>query len=219
MAMPAGLILQKEQHMKKIALLVVLALIGVFAWYYWETKPKPDQEVNLVKPVKASQHSAVFNKSVDSVLQAYYVLSETLVAWDSAKLAPATEKLQKELAGLKLQELQQDSALFTSALAHLKTVQNQTAAFGSANGLEAKRRTFHELSGNLYNLLHTVKYDASKVYLQECPMAFNDEETGNWISQTADIRNPYLGLHHPRYKSGMLQCGEVKDSLVFDQVQ
>jgi hypothetical protein len=44
-------------------------------------------------------------------------------------------------------------------------------------------------------------------------MAFNDTETAQWLSKTEDIRNPYLGLHHPKYKSGMLECGEVKDSI------
>lgn len=83
----------------------------------------------------------------------------------------------------------------------------------SAAGMEQKRRAFHTVSQNMYDLLRTVQYDAETVYLQECPMAFNDDETGNWLSNTADIRNPYLGLHHPRYKNGMLECGETKDSI------
>jgi hypothetical protein len=46
-------------------------------------------------------------------------------------------------------------------------------------------------------------------------MAFNDNEAAIWLSKTPQIRNPYLGLHHPRYKSGMIDCGETKDSLRF----
>jgi hypothetical protein len=205
--------------MKKIALLVILALVGVFAWYYWETKPKPNQEVNFIKPVKASQHSDFFNNSVDSLLNNYYAVSESLVAWDSGSLQNQTVQLQKSISAFSLQELEKDTALYNRAQTHLKAVQEQGTAFGNAKGLEAKRRAFHGLSQNLYNLLQSVQYDAAKVYLQECPMAFNDEETGNWLSNTAQIRNPYLGLHHPKYKSGMLQCGEVADSLVFDRVQ
>lgn len=205
--------------MKKIALLVVLALAGVFSWYYWETRPKPDQEVNLVKPVKASQHNAAFNQSVDSLLQAYFAVSESLVAWDSSKLEVLTAQLQKSLNGVKVANLQKDSILYQNALAKQIRVQEQAAAFAAATGLEAKRRVFHNLSQNLFGWLQSIKYDAQTVYLQECPMAFNDEETGNWLSHTAQIRNPYLGMHHPRYKSGMLECGEVKDSLVFDHVQ
>jgi hypothetical protein len=60
-----------------------------------------------------------------------------------------------------------------------------------------------------------VRYDESTIYLQECPMAFNDTDPGLWLSKTSDIRNPYLGVQHPKYKSGMLECGETKDSLDF----
>ena len=30
---------------------------------------------------------------------------------------------------------------------------------------------------------------------------------------TEEIINPYLGKNHPEFKSGMLHCGEVKDSI------
>jgi hypothetical protein len=81
--------------------------------------------------------------------------------------------------------------------------------------MEDKRRSFHSLSQNIFDLLRTIRFDAAKVYLQECPMAFNDTEAAIWLSNKTEIRNPYLGLHHPRYQSGMLNCGDVKDSLRF----
>ena len=50
-------------------------------------------------------------------------------------------------------------------------------------------------------------------------MAFNDNEEGLWLSKTSKIRNPYLGLHHPKYKGGMISCGETKDTLNFQGKQ
>ncbi|MBD0353253.1 MAG: DUF3347 domain-containing protein, partial [Flavisolibacter sp.] len=76
-----------------------------------------------------------------------------------------------------------------------------------------QRRTFDSLSQKLYTWLNQNKYAASAVYLEECPMAFNDEEKGQWLSRTESIRNPYLGLHHPKYKKGMVECGSIKDSI------
>jgi hypothetical protein len=67
--------------------------------------------------------------------------------------------------------------------------------------------------------MRTIRYDESKIYLQECPMAFHDTAHGIWLSSKAEIRNPYLGLHHPKYKSGMLKCGETKDTLNFVHTQ
>ncbi|OLY92678.1 Protein of unknown function [Cnuella takakiae] len=201
--------------MKKIVLLVVLALAGVAAWYFWETKPKPDNEVAALSQPLASKHSLAFNQSVDSVLNAYYALSDALVNWDSAKAQIHTTQLKDRLAHFPLSELKGDEALQQTARPLLAQVQQGTTSMEAAAGLEAKRRAFHTLSQNLYNLLRTVRYDAATIYLQECPMAFNDDGTGNWLSQTAAIRNPYLGTQHPKYKSGMLECGETKDSIDF----
>jgi hypothetical protein len=44
-------------------------------------------------------------------------------------------------------------------------------------------------------------------------MAFNDNEAAYWLSNSREVVNPYLGKKHPKYSSGMLHCGEVKDSL------
>jgi hypothetical protein len=67
----------------------------------------------------------------------------------------------------------------------------------------------------MYNLLRTVRYDRSKIYLQECPMAFGDDAAGLWLNNSDEVRNPYLGLHHPKYKDAMVDCGGAKDTLNF----
>lgn len=205
--------------MKKIILLIVLALAGVAAWYFWETKPKPNNEITRTEPVAVSNHSAAFNKSVSETMQAYYGLSDALVAWDTAKVASQTSLLQQRLSALSLEDLKKDSLVYQSALPGLQSAKGNVSAIASAQSLEQKRRNFHTLSQNMYDLLRTVRYDDAKVYLQECPMAFNDEESANWLSNVAEIRNPYLGMHHPKYKSGMLECGEVKDSIAFAGAQ
>ena len=59
----------------------------------------------------------------------------------------------------------------------------------------------------LFDLIRTVQYDKEVVYLQHCPMAFN-EQGAEWLSNSTDIRNPYI-------PKKMLTCGEVKDSASF----
>lgn len=196
-------------------LLVLLALAGVAAWYFFETKPKPNNEVTALTQPVASKHSPAFNQAADSLLNAYYTLSDALVNWDSARVQTHISQLAERLETFPLAELENDSLAYEPAQPILQQVQAQAKAMKQTSGLEPQRRAFHTLSQNLYNLLRSVRYDAATVYLQECPMAFNDEETGNWISPVAAIRNPYLGTQHPKYKSGMLECGETKDSLDF----
>ena len=69
------------------------------------------------------------------------------------------------------------------------------------------------ISENLYPFLKTIKYEGPKLYWQNCPMAFGEDKEANWISNTKEIINPYLGKNHPEYKSSMLHCGEIKDTI------
>jgi hypothetical protein len=92
-------------------------------------------------------------------------------------------------------------------------------------GLEAdssiydKRESFNMLSQQLFDLLRIIKYDAGKVYYQECPMALNNyEASAFWLSvsgEDEDRRNPYLGLYDPKYGKAMIKCGSTRDSLNF----
>ncbi|MBK5272044.1 MAG: DUF3347 domain-containing protein, partial [Bacteroidia bacterium] len=78
-----------------------------------------------------------------------------------------------------------------------------------------KTGSLNILSDNLRNLLVIVKYDRAKVYWQECPMAFGEDNPGNWLSKTVDVRNPYPGTKDPKSGSDMLNCGGPKDTINF----
>jgi hypothetical protein len=75
------------------------------------------------------------------------------------------------------------------------------------------RKDFSMVSEFLYPFLKTVGYEGTKIYWQNCPMAFGDDKPANWLSTSAEINNPYLGMHHPEFKSAMLHCGETMDSI------
>jgi hypothetical protein len=201
--------------MKKLLLLVGLALIGVASWFIWETRKKPKDETPEQMPIAVSKYSFDFIRSVDSALADYYILSESLVRWDSTRVNQNAEALKNSLQEIKFDELNKDTLIHQTAQSYTETFTSNLDAFIQKKDLTAKRQSFNSLSQNFYDLLRTIRYDGGKVYLQECPMAFNDTEAGIWLSKTAPIRNPYLGLYHPKYKSGMLECGETKDSLAF----
>lgn len=204
--------------MKKLLVLVGLAILGVVSWYIWETRKKPKDEVPEQLPVAVSRYSADFITSIDTALSKYYTLSEFLVRWDSTRVNSQAEELKKSLEDVKLEELRKDTLIHQTAVSYTETLQSNLDAFIQKKDLTAKRQSFNSLSQNLYDLLRTVRYDGGKVYLQECPMAFYDTVAGIWLSKTAPIRNPYLGLYHPKYRSGMLECGETMDSLNFRTV-
>jgi hypothetical protein len=204
--------------MKKLLVLVGLALLGTASWYIWETRKTPKDEVPEREPIGISRYSLDFITSIDTALAHYYTLSETLVRWDSTQANSRAEEFKKSLGDVKFDELQKDSLVHQTALSYRETLDDNLKAFMQKKNLADKRQSFNSLSQNLYDLLRTIRYDGGTVYLQECPMAFYDTVAGIWLSKTAPIRNPYLGLHHPNYRSGMLECGETKDSIYYRTV-
>jgi hypothetical protein len=196
-----------------IALLVIIvALMVVFMMYPKKKKEKGPKQ----QPVAVSKYSEGFNNSIASYLDAYYNLSEALVKWDSGAVVSLLGNARAEFEAISLDELKKDTAIYETALSNVPNFQSDFEALTAAPNLEQKRRAFHSLSQNTYTFLQTVQYDRNKIYLHECPMAFNDTESALWLSAEGEDnkrRNPYLGLHHPRYHAGMLTCGETRDSL------
>jgi hypothetical protein len=152
-----------------------------------------------------SKHSAEFNQSVQAILNNYYQLTDAFVRWDSAALPSLAASLGQSLDSLSADE--NDSV----DLNYIAQSSRQVSYIQGEGTLEEKRHALQSLTDNLVQFLNAVEYDQQKLYLQECPMAFNDTESATWISEADSIRNPYLGLYHPKYGKGMLKCGENKE--------
>lgn len=201
--------------MKKWLVLILLALAGVLTWYLLVTRSKPKEEGPKDQPVAVSRYSAAFINSIDSFLNTYYALTEAFVNWDSTTVTAKANTLNQNLEMVKWNELQGDTVIYETATSYIDVFKNAIPTMAGNNDITTKRQAFNTFSQNLYDLLRTIKYDGAKLYLQQCPMAFNDAEEGLWLSKSEKIRNPYLGLHHPKYKGGMISCGETKDTLNF----
>ncbi len=201
--------------MKKWILLITLAIIGVLSWYFFVTKKTPKDETPKQQPLAVGQHSDSFNVSMNKVLTSYYALTNDFVNWDSVAVTSHASELKTNLEGANFSELEKDTVIHQTAVTFIDAAKGELQTILQPADLTTKRHALNNLSDNMYNLLRTIRYDRSKIYLQECPMAFNDTEPGVWLSESDSVRNPYLGLHHPKYKSGMLECGGPKDTLNF----
>jgi hypothetical protein len=201
--------------MKKLLIFLFLIAAGVAVWYFFlkkEDKPAAPKQ----QPVAVSRYSSRFDSSIANLLNRYYSLSESLVKWDSAGARTNATAFLDDLATTSFDEVKKDSIIFQTAQTYLASIPQDIQTIQQSPDLTGKRRAYQTLTQNLYDLLRTIKYSHTKVYLHECAMAFNDTETAHWLSNTGsdkERRNPYLGLYHPTYKRGMLTCGETKDSL------
>src|SRR5690606_25014835 len=71
--------------------------------------------------------------------------------------------------------------------------------------LEWMRYHFAQVSEVMHRLLLASGWEGVPVYVQYCPMAFNDHGA-YWLSADAEIRNPYFGRL-------LKECGEVLDTI------
>ena len=203
--------------MKKF-LFVLLALL-VMGFVLWKYVFKKEKKTNDPKPVglAVSKHSDSFNVSMIKMMDTYYKLTEAFVNWDTVTVQRSAEELRSAIDSLKIQEMKKDSAIYPTADSQWGMVKTEIAGLIADETLGEKRESLNMLSQQIFDLLRIVKYDVAKVYYQECPMGLNNyEASGFWLSKDGEDekrRNPYLGLHDPKYSKAMLTCGSTRDSL------
>ena len=168
------------------------------------------------KPQPESKNPPAFNESFQKMLTSYYALRDAFVEYDTARVNTVSKQLAADAGSLKLDALKGDTSDVVKATAKDYTTTVQTAAGDIAlqKDFNKKQRQFQTASDALYELVRTVQYDREKIYHQHCPMAF-DNEGAYWISNSHEIVNPYMGKKHPKYRSAMLECGDIPDSLNF----
>jgi len=74
----------------------------------------------------------------------------------------------------------------------------------NAGKIAHQREHFDMLSKDMYDVVKT--FGAGQTLYQDfCPM-YNNKKGATWLSETKDIKNPYLGKEMP-------DCGSVKETL------
>jgi hypothetical protein len=204
--------------MKKFLLVVVILVIALIgAWYFGLFKGKDRSSDPKPEGLTVSKHSSSFNESMSNAMNSYYDLTESFVNWDTAKVNSSIAALKIAVDSIRIPEMQKDSAIYETAQSTWESIKSEITGMQLDTSLYEKRESLNMLSDNLFNLLRIVKYDVAKVYYQECPMALNNHESSAfWLSansETKNRRNPYLGLHDPKYGKAMLTCGTTRDSI------
>ena len=206
--------------MKKFLLVVVVLLIAlVGAWYFGLFKGKDKPSGPKPEGLIVSKHSNSFNESMSKTLDSYYTLTESFVNWDTTKINASLADLKTSVDSLRIQEMEKDSAIYPTVQSQWESIKAEISGMQADTALYQKREDLNMLSQQMFDLLRIVKYDAAKVFYQECPMALNNyESSAFWLSansETKSRRNPYLGLHDPKYGKAMLTCGTTRDSINF----
>lgn len=200
---------------RRLIYLVGFVAIVAFGWFYFFNKNSKEYNLPKQEALKVSEHSEAFHQSLGNMMTDYYAMTEAFVKWDTNAVNQKSADLMLSMNEMNIEDLKKDSLVFETALIYQSKAKEQLRKLVSSNSLADKRVSLNLLTPTLYDFLRIIKYDNDKVYLLECPMAFNDEESGFWLNKTSDVRNPYLGTSHPKYRKTMLECGLAKDTINF----
>ena len=206
--------------MKKFLLVVVVLIIALIgAWYFGLFKGKEEPSGPKPEALAVSKHSNSFNESISKAMNSYYSLTEAFVNWDTVKVNTSLTNLKIDIDSLRIQEMEKDTAIYPTVQNQWESIKAEIVGMQADTALYEKKEALNMLSQQMFDLLRIVKFDAAKVYYHECPMALNNyESSAFWLSTEGEHkkrRNPYLGLHDPKYGKSMLACGATRDSINF----
>jgi len=193
---------------------ILLVIVVVFAAWRIFFRDKSNNNEPKQQPLKVAVHSSEFNKSVSAAVEQYLSLKDAFVNADTSKIKAEEKKLSLAIDSIRINELKTDTtSIFQSVQAQLSDVKTNADAILKETDITEMRQDFRMVSENLFPFLKTIHYEGEKLYWQNCPMAFGEGKDANWISNTEEIFNPYLGKNHPEFKGTMLHCGEIKDTI------
>ena len=200
--------------MKRVVFLLVL-LLAVFAVYWFKfrkTEHGPDVKA---ESIAVKKHSPAFNESIDNMVDAYLDIKDAFVDADTTLAKQHTREFISLIDSVKIDELKNDKeAIVETAKSNLADIKANAVSLLSQTDITEMRQDFRMVTEMMYpSFFKTINYEGRNLYLQNCPMAFGEDKAANWISNSAEVVNPYLGKKHPEYKATMLHCGEVKDTI------
>jgi Protein of unknown function (DUF3347) len=200
--------------MKKI-LVVLFVVIAAVCIYWFGFKGKAGESGPRQQALALKKHSEEFNKSVEALMAAYFDIKNAFVEADTLKVKGVCKKFIKLIDSIKLDELKKDTAsIFETAQANLNDVKLNAESLLKQTDITEMRQDFRMVSEMLYpSFFKAINYEGPNMYWQNCPMAFGEDKGANWISNTSEIINPYLGKNHPEFKGTMLHCGEIQDTI------
>lgn len=201
--------------MKKVlGLLVILLVAFAVYWFMFRKNGGPANDIKPA-PIALKKHSEAFNASIDKMINGYLAVKDAFVDADTAKAKEKTRELISLLDSIPLGELKNDTAVIVeSAKSSIADIRSNAASLLTQTDITEMRQDFRMITDMMYPaFFKIINYEGPKLYLENCPMAFGEDKDANWISNSAEIVNPYLGKKHPEYKATMLHCGEVKDTI------
>ncbi len=174
------------------------------------TEPQQDETVQANTEESAApastpqfQVDTTFQLQLSGVFTSYVSLKDAFVATDAAKVKAAAAKAQESLSKTDMKLL--TGVAHNDWMNYTVNLESALKEIQSSDDIEAQRTSFSKLSDSLYKSIKAYGLGGATAFYEFCPMAFNNTG-GYWLSDVAEVRNPYFG-------DKMLKCGSVAEKL------
>ena len=153
---------------------------------------------------KKIEVSTIFQSQLTQLTEEYFKVKNSLVSDDALATQKAAAAVQSSLSKVDMSLVK--GPAYDQWMIIRSEIQKAAGMIVKESEIANQRRYFSPLSQAFLELTETFGLTKDKVYKEYCPMAF-DDKGAFWLSESAEIRNPYFG-------KSMLACGEVTETFL-----
>jgi len=197
--------------MKRLLFLGIAVLVLFTAyWYFFKRSSAPRIEPDIL-PIALKKHSAAFNSSIDSVVNAYLAIKNAFLANDTLQVKNATRNFIQQITDVNTGELNNDTSVIRQAVeSAISDIRANAESLTAQTDISEMKQDFRMVTEMMYpGFFKTINYDGQKLYLFYCENALGYGKSASWISNNTEIKNPYSSGSAP----GSINCGEIKDTI------
>jgi hypothetical protein len=198
--------------MKKIIFSMIISTIAFVACNNSNKKPDTDKnnntkDVSTVNPpandATVSNKEAKDTVSIKEIINTYLQLKNAFAKDNTSEAATAGTALQSAFENFDTTVLSAAQKKIFEDIADDAKEHGEHIGKNGGN-IKHQREHFEMLTDDIYDLVKA--FGAAQIlYKDFCPM-YNDGKGAFWISETKEIKNPYLGKTMPT-------CGTVKEEI------
>jgi membrane fusion protein, copper/silver efflux system len=178
--------------MKKSIMIMALALTSL------SVIAQQDQ-----KEIAVYETDVKFQDQLAALYESSLVLTEAFVSSDPAVVKQKSSEVKSAMKNVDMMLLKGQAHM--DWMKYRKVILSSISTFETAHNIADQRVAYADFSTNLYNSVKAFGVNGKEVFYQHCPMAMSGQGAF-WLSNKAEIRNPYYG-------SSMMTCGSTKEKI------
>ncbi len=190
-----------KKQILTIALIMTFGIFSMSTMAQEHDHSKMDMDHDMPK-TSSHKVDANFQKQLNDVFQASLTLNKSFMTEDIAEVKNAASNVKGQIEKVDMMLLKGQAHM--DWMNYLKAMNGGLDQIASVTTIAGQRSAYSEYNTGLYQSIKAFGV-GEEVFYQFCPMA-NSNKGAYWLSDSKEIRNPYMGEKMPT-------CGAVKETL------